>query len=142
MLALPPVESQSDTSPENLSLGKDLAIDGYDPVAYFKQSKGAKGKNEIRAQHAGATYYFSTGSSRETFKKKPAKYTPAYGCWRIYAIGDSGDKVSINPETFKIVDGKLLLFYYAFFTNTLDNWNKDEKHFYENANKNRNKLNK
>jgi len=41
-------------------------------------------------------------------------------------MGSSGDKVEINPETFKILDGKLYLFYNAYFNNTLKSWNKDE----------------
>ena len=43
-----------------------------------------------------------------------------------YAMGAKGEKVSVDPETFKIVDGKLFLFYNRFFTNTLKDWNKDE----------------
>jgi hypothetical protein len=41
-------------------------------------------------------------------------------------MGNSGEKVSIDPETFKIVNGKLYLFYNRFFTNTLKDWNKNE----------------
>lgn len=142
LLALQPVKSQNDKSAENLNLSKGLAIDGYDPVAYFSQSKAVKGKREIAIQQTGTIYHFSTESNRELFKKNPAKYTPAYGGWCAFAMGDSGEKVSINPETFKIVDGKLLLFYNAFFTNTLDSWNKDEKRLYSNANQNWNNLTK
>jgi hypothetical protein len=42
-------------------------------------------------------------------------------------MGDYGKKVEINPETFKILNGKLFLFYNAYFNNTLKSWNKDEK---------------
>jgi hypothetical protein len=41
-------------------------------------------------------------------------------------MGSSGGKVEINPETFKIIDGKLYLFYNEYFNNTLKSWNKDE----------------
>jgi len=34
--------------------------------------------------------------------------------------------VPVNPETFKIIDGKLYLFYNSFFSNTLKNWNKNQ----------------
>ena len=60
------------------------------------------------------------------FKKNPTKYLPQYGAWCAYAMGDNGDKVSVNPETYKIVDGKLYLFYNKLFVNTLKSWNKDE----------------
>jgi hypothetical protein len=41
-------------------------------------------------------------------------------------MGNSGEKVEIDPETFKIIDGKLFLFYNAYFNNTLKTWNKSE----------------
>jgi hypothetical protein len=44
-----------------------------------------------------------------------------------YAMGDSGEKVKIDPETFKILDGKLYLFYNFWGNNTLDDWKKNEK---------------
>jgi hypothetical protein len=51
-------------------------------------------------------------------------------------MGSSGEKVDIDPETFKIVDGKLYLFYNRFFNNTLKTWNKDEAHLRSSADKN------
>jgi hypothetical protein len=54
-------------------------------------------------------------------------YEPQYGGWCAFAMGDSGDKVSISPSTFKIIDGKLYLFYNSFFNNTLKTWNKNQK---------------
>ena len=51
-------------------------------------------------------------------------------------MGDYGKKVEIDPETFKIVDGKLYLFYNAYFNNTLKSWNKDEKNLKAKADKN------
>jgi len=42
-------------------------------------------------------------------------------------MGELGEKVKIDPETFKIVNGKLYLFYNFFFNNTLKDWNADEK---------------
>jgi hypothetical protein len=51
---------------------------------------------------------------------------PAYGGWCAYAMGSTGEKVSVDPKTFKIVNGRLNLFYNRFFNNTLDDWNKDE----------------
>lgn len=108
------------------NLEKKVAIQGYDPVGYFKQNKAVKGKKEIAATYEGVIYYFSTVENKNLFVKTPAKYEPQYGGWCAYAMGDSGDKVEINPETFKIVDGKLFLFYNAYFNNTLKSWNKKE----------------
>ena len=46
------------------------------------------------------------------------------------------EKVEIDPETFKVLDGKLYLFYNAYFNNTLPKWNKDETNLKAKADKN------
>lgn len=108
------------------NLENKIAIQGYDPVAYFKQSKAIKGKKEIATTYQGVIYYFSSQSNKDAFTINSASYEPQFGGWCAYALGSSGDKVDINPETFKILDGKLYLFYNAYFNNTLKSWNKDE----------------
>ncbi|KAF2517560.1 YHS domain-containing protein [Flavobacterium salilacus subsp. salilacus] len=111
---------------EHRNLEKKLAIEGYDPVAYFKSGKPVKGKKELALNYDGAVYYFSSETNKTLFKQNPADYMPQYGGWCAFAMGDYGEKVEINPETFKIVDGKLYLFYNKLFTNTLKSWNNDE----------------
>ncbi|MES2863086.1 MAG: YHS domain-containing (seleno)protein [Bacteroidota bacterium] len=118
-------QNQSKRTTE-FNLEKKVAIQGYDPVGYFKQNKAVKGKKEITTTYEGVTYYFSNVENKNLFVKTPAKYEPQYGGWCAYAMGESGDKVEINPETFKIIDGKLFLFYNAYFNNTLKSWNKNE----------------
>ncbi len=113
-----------------------LAIEGYDPVAYFTGNKATQGKKEISITYEGVTYYFSTAQNRETFKAAPMKYEPQYGGWCAYAMGAKGEKVEIDPETFKIVNGKLYLFYNKYFNNTLKSWNKDEVQLNANADRN------
>jgi YHS domain-containing protein len=111
----------------SFNLEKKVAIQGYDPVAYFKQNKALKGAKELSFTYEGVIYYFSSKENKEIFVKTPNNYEPQYGGWCAYAMGSSGDKVEINPETFKINDNKLYLFYNAFFNNTLKSWNKEEK---------------
>lgn len=108
------------------NLENKTGIQGYDPVAYFNQAKAVKGKKEISATYQGVIYKFSSNQNKDAFLKNPSKYEPQYGGWCAYAMGSDGGKVEINPETFKIVDGKLYLFYNQYFNNTLKSWNKDE----------------
>ncbi|RZJ51712.1 MAG: YHS domain protein [Flavobacterium sp.] len=108
------------------NLENKVAIQGYDPVAYFKQNKAIKGKNDFTATYMGVVYKFSSAVNKDLFVKNPAGYEPQFGGWCAYAMGSSAEKVEINPETFKITDGKLYLFYNAYFNNTLKSWNKDE----------------
>jgi YHS domain-containing protein len=108
------------------NLNNGIAISGYDPVAYFKENKAIKGKKELAVFDQGITYYFSSNENKDEFKKDPSKYQPQYGGWCAYAMGKDGSKVEIDPDTFKIIDGKLYLYYNKFFNNTLKSWNKDE----------------
>lgn len=108
------------------NLENKIAIQGYDPVAYFVQKKAVKGKSTLAFNFEGVVYNFSSQSNKDLFLKNPTQYEPQYGGWCAYAMGSTGEKVEIDPETFKIVDGKLNLFYNAYFNNTLKSWNKDE----------------
>ena len=132
------VSAQSmDVRKKQFNLDKSgLAIDGYDPVAYFTVGKAVDGKKDITVDDQGVTYRFSTTMDRDAFKANPGKYEPQYGGWCAYAMGANGEKVDIDPGTFKIVGGKLYLFYNKFFNNTLKTWNKDEAHLKANADKN------
>jgi len=108
------------------NLDNGIAMSGYDPVAYFKENKAIKGKKELGVFDRGITYYFSSSENKDEFKKDPSKYEPQYGGWCAYAMGKDGSKVEVDPGTFKIIDGKLYLYYNKFFNNTLKSWNKDE----------------
>ncbi len=122
------------------NLDKKTAIQGYDPVAYFTQKKAVKGKATIATTFEGVTYNFSSQANKDIFLKNPGNYEPQYGGWCAYAMGDNGEKVEINPETFKIIDGKLNLYYNAFFNNTLKSWNKDEVNLKKKADSNWKKI--
>ena len=80
-----------------------LAIQGYDPVAYFTEGKAVKGSGNYRAEVKGIIYHFSTAEpTRDLFEKNPSKYEPQYGGWCAYAMGDDGDKVAINPKRLRL----------------------------------------
>lgn len=120
----------------NFNLERGVAIQGYDPVAYFTDSKAIIGKSTISAEVNGVLYRFSTGKHKEMFIANPETYEPQYGGWCAYAMGATGEKVEIDPETFKILHGKLYLFYNAYFNNTLKKWNADEKALHSKADSN------
>jgi YHS domain-containing protein len=120
-------QAQTDVRKKQFNLDNaGLAIEGYDPVAYFTQQKAVEGKKEISLTNDGVTYHFATTQDRDLFKANPAKYEPQYGGWCAYAMGATGKKVEIDPGTFKLLDGKLYLFYNKFFNNTKKSWDKDE----------------
>lgn len=125
---------------KHFNLDGDIGIKGYDPVAYFTEHKAIKGNKGLSVFYKGVIYNFSSVGNKELFKAGPSKYEPEYGGWCAYAMGKNGEKVSVDPETFKIIDGKLYLFYNKFLTNTLKDWNKNEATLKKNADANWPKL--
>ena len=85
-----------------------LALQGYDPVAYFVDGKPVEGDAGFRSRHGGATYQFASRQHQEMFEADPDRYTPQYGGYCGYAA--SIDKLSpVNPEWFQVIDGRLIL---------------------------------
>ncbi len=116
-----------------------LALEGYDPVAYF-ESQPQKGDAALQIKYEGAIYYFSSESNKALFDANPLKYVPMYGGWCAYAMGLGPDKVKINPERFKILNGRLYLFYDFRWTDTLVLWEENEAELKRSADKNWKKI--
>jgi YHS domain-containing protein len=124
---------------KHFNVKSKLALEGYDAVSYF-DGNPIKGKSDIIYVDKGITYRFATQANATKFKTNPEKYEPAYGGWCAYAMGENGEKVKVDPETYKIVDGKLYLFYNFWTTNTLYDWNKNEKKLKEAGDRNWSKI--
>lgn len=135
------IAQDATTRKKNYNLEKGVAIQGYDPVAYFISNKAIKGSKDLAVSYEGVLYYFSSEANKNAFKNNPAKYEPQYGGWCAYAMGHDGSKVEVDPGTFKIIDNKLYLFYNKYFNNTLKTWNKDETNLKSHADANWQKIN-
>lgn len=88
--------------------GGDVAIKGYDPVAYFQAGEARKGKESHTFSWHNLTWYFSNDENREHFAATPAKFAPQYDGYCAWAMTE-GRKSETDPEIWKIVDGKLYL---------------------------------
>jgi YHS domain-containing protein len=97
------------------------AIRGYDPVAYFTEARPVKGSEKFVHAWKGATWRFSSAENRERFAAAPEKYAPQYGGYCAYGVAQNY-AVSIDPQAWSIVDGKLYLNYSRSVRET---WNKD-----------------
>jgi hypothetical protein len=108
--------------------GVKLAIQGWDPVAYFPEGGGkpAKGEKKFSVVQGDITYRFASAEHSKLFAADPWKYEPAYGGWCAYAMGAKGEKVEVDPESFRILDGRLFLFYNGLFADTRSKWLKEE----------------
>lgn len=120
------LKAQSVAAVKHYNLGSDkVALSGYDPVGYFTAAKALKGQSGIKASHGGVTYQFATEENRKLFVAAPEKYLPTYGGWCATAMA-KGEKVEIDPTNFKVTNGRLFLFFKAFYANAIKDWNKDE----------------
>ncbi len=103
-----------------------LALEGYCPVAYFAVGKPVLGKAEFASDFNDVTYYFVSSDAKKAFDANPKKFIPAYGGWCAFGMAVN-DKFPVDPKSFKIVDGKLLLF--------LKNKNVDAKKLWDEGSK-------
>lgn len=124
-----------DLRKKHFNTRKDVALEGFDAVSYFDGSP-LEGDPKIRYQYKGIIYQFASQSNLNKFRSSPDKFEPAYGGWCAYAMGETGEKVKIDPETYRVMDGKLYLFYNFWGNNTLADWKKNEKGLKQQADNN------
>lgn len=108
------------------------AIRGYDPVAYFTESKPVLGDSAITYSYQGATWQFASAKNRDAFKANPAQYAPQYGGYCAYGTAD-GHKAPTQADAWTIDNNKLYLNYN---TNVQKAWNKDRPGFIQKADAN------
>ena len=90
--------------------GKGVAVKGYDVVAYFTQSRPVKGSAAFAHSWMGATWWFASAQDRDQFAASPEKFAPQYGGYCAYGVSQ-GHTVEIDPEAWRIIEGKLYLNY-------------------------------
>jgi len=106
------------------NLAGNLIAHGYDVVGYVN-GEALVGDPALSSEHAGGRYYFANEANKARFDENPARFAPAYGGWCAFAMSE-GKRFDIDPRNFKIVDGRLLLFYDGVGGRTIDFWNQDE----------------
>jgi len=115
-----------------------VALKGYDAVAYFKQNKPVKGLAQFSHSWMGATWRFLNAENRDLFAANPQQYAPQFGGYCAWAVSQ-GYTADIDPDAWKIVDGKLYLNYSK---SVQKKWERDLATRIEQANKNWPKLHK
>ncbi|MCB2053365.1 MAG: YHS domain-containing protein [Geminicoccaceae bacterium] len=89
----------------------DLAIRGYDPVAYFEEGAPVPGDEAFTTEWQGATWRFASAANRDAFEADPERYAPQYGGYCAWAVAAKGELYSTQPQNWTIVDDKLYLNY-------------------------------
>lgn len=132
--------TESGESKDTIFNVEGIAIDGYDPVAYFEQGEAKKGMENESVKHEGLTYYFSSTKNRQLFQENPEKYLPEYGGWCAYAVAETSTKMEPDPTQWQIQDGELILFTSSWMTKLTgslkEEWNEDPDAFESRADTN------
>jgi YHS domain-containing protein len=114
-------QAESAKRKRNFNTVNAVALKEFDPVSYF-QGKPLKGTSQFEYNHEGIYYYFANETNREEFKKNPSKYEPMYGGWCAYTLATTGERVKIQPTSYKISGNRLYLFYNFSNDNRMVKW--------------------
>lgn len=91
----------------------NVAIKGYDPVAYFTMGKAVPGDPQISTIWLGAKWLFANADDRKLFIANPIAYAPQYGghCADGMAYVATAVTINIDPTAWSVINGKLYLSY-------------------------------
>ncbi len=98
-----------------------IAINGYDPVAYFTEGRPVEGSDAHQSDYMGASFRFASAANKATFDADPAAYAPQYGGYCAYAVS-LGAIATTEPEAWTIHEGRL---YLNNNLNVRDIWSED-----------------
>jgi YHS domain-containing protein len=111
---------------------KEVAIRGYDPVAYFESGQPVEGAEQHSLAWGGVTWHFASAENKQAFEADPQAYAPEYGGYCAYAVA-KGQLASIDPDAWSIRDGKLYLNY---STSVRATWEQNAEGYIDTANDN------
>jgi YHS domain-containing protein len=86
-----------------------LAIDGFDPVAYFTDAKAAKGEPDVEVSESGAIWRFRNEANRAAFVARPDIYGPQFGGYDPVDVA-RGKAVPGRAQLWLVSGGRLYLF--------------------------------
>ena len=122
----------ADKDPIYTAKRSNLALQGYDTVAYFTVGEPTKGAAEYTTTYEGAEFRFASEENLNLFLAEPAKYAPQYGGYCAWAVAQ-GQTAKGDARRWAVVDGKLYLNYNK---GIQKKWNKDRAGFITSANEN------
>lgn len=94
----------------NTTFFSNLAIEGYDAVAYFTEQRAVEGSADYTVNWKDANWRYSSAANLAAFKADPERYAPQYGGYCAWAVSQN-DTANIDPEQFTVHNGKLYLNY-------------------------------
>lgn len=111
---------------------ENIAIKGFDTVAFFTAEKAIEGNPEYSFIWNGAKWYFSSAENMEKFKAAPDAYAPQFGGYCSWAVSH-GYTADGDPNAWKVVDGRLYLNYNQ---KVKEKWELEQQKLIEDGTKN------
>jgi YHS domain-containing protein len=108
MAVAPSNEPAVDRAALTVNVSAGVAINGYDPVAYFADGEPVRGTPCLEMEYQGASYRFASPENLEAFAEDPAAFLPQLGGFSVFGMA-KGKRYGVNPTSFDIIDGKLYL---------------------------------
>lgn len=102
-------------APYNTGYFGNVAIEGYDTVAYFTEGEARQGMPDITYEWNGAVWQFASAANRDLFIADPEAYAPQFGGLCSEGVAYNEISVNLDPDVFAILDDKLYLNYSAAF---------------------------
>ena len=122
----------ADQPPVHTGVLSNVAVGGYDPVAYFTDGHAVRGNAQFRTTYQNYEYRFASAEHLAAFRANPARYLPQYGGYCAWAVAQ-GYTAPGNPQNWRIVDGRLYLNY---DTTVQHRWEANIPGFIASANRN------
>lgn len=113
----------------NTTFFGNLAIEGYDAVAYFTEQRAIEGSKQFEMNWRGANWRFSSEENLAAFREAPERFAPQYGGYCAWAVSQN-DTAGIDPTQFTVHNGKLYLNYNEKISNR---WRGDKEAFIADA---------
>jgi YHS domain-containing protein len=96
--------------PRSVNHVRGVALRGYDPVAWFVESRPRRGNPAFLAEHGGVAWHFASAAHLARFQAGPEAFLPRFGGFCAFGVA-RGYKVDIDPEAWHIHEGVLYLNY-------------------------------
>lgn len=131
-LTLAAPAAHAEKPPVYTSVLSNVAVGGYDPVAYFTDGRPVRGTTQFRTTYQNFEYRFASAAHLQAFQANPTRYLPQYGGYCAWAVSQ-GYTAAGNPNNWRIVDGRLYLNYND---EIQQRWERDIPGFIASANSN------
>lgn len=105
----------------NVSGASKIALNGYDTVAFFTDSKPVNGAPNITAEYKGATWFFASEEHKKLFTENPEKYAPQCGGYCAFGVS-VGALFPVDITTWQVRNDKL---YFNLNHDILKKFNED-----------------